>query len=818
MIFHSLTGEWQFRQTLTDRWLPAKVPGSVHLDLMALDLIPDPGYGDNEIKVQWVAETDWEYFREFEIDADLLTCQQVFLVCEGLDTLAEIFLNERLLGKTDNMFRHYRWDVKPYLHEGSNRILVRFTSPVNYITEQLGKRYLICGSQSIEGGTYLRKAACHFGWDWGPKLPAIGIWKDIRLEGRNTARLVDIHIRQRHQDGVVSLDAHLSVDRWQETALTAVVRLTAPDATSQEVSSTIADKDQVLRMDVQKPQLWWPNGYGAQPLYQVEVELWSGQRLVDKRIYKIGLRTIELRQEADAWGKSFTFVVNQVPIFAKGSNWIPAETFFTRITDLSLDHFLKSAALAHQNMLRVWGGGYYEDDRFYELCDRYGILVWQDFMFACGIYPLDDEMFTANVRQEVVEAIHHLRNHACLALWCGNNEMEQGWTTWGWDLPVWQSLKQQFEKFFYQTLAEIVAEEDPDTAYWPGSPSSGVPFENPNGEFQGDAHYWDVWHGRKPFSAYKDQYPRFMSEFGFQSLPPLETIQTCTPADEWNLTSYIMEHHQRSPQGNALIVAQMGEHYRMPKDFSAWVYMSMVLQAEGIRSGVEHWRRNKHRVSGTLYWQLNDCWPVVSWSSIDYYGRWKALHYAARRFYAPVLVSIDQENTQIGVHLTSDLPAGWQGDLEWSLETLDGNILDTGKATVSLDPLQTTRVLRLDFSALLTPDNVRRVIFFARLCQGEEVIGQALAAFVPDKHLILEDPEIQIDGKVVGDQVQFTLTARSLARFVELKIPGFDLVFSDNYFDLPAEMPRLLSCPNIPGWSFEKFQHNLVIRSLVDSF
>ena len=423
-------------------------------------------------------------------------------------------------------------------------------------------------------------------------------------------------------------------------------------------------------MPIAKPELWWPNGYGKQPLYEVEVILHrdgaSDSAPLDRRTYQVGLRTIELRQQEDEWGRSFVFVVNGVPVFAKGSNWIPADSFPTRITDDLLEELIRSAADTHQNMLRVWGGGFYEEERFYDLCDRYGILVWQEFIFSCSIYPLDDPEFLDNVHVEAVENVRRLRHRASLALWCGNNEMEWGWVDWGWDVPELQDLKAAYDQFFHHTLPEWCVTEDPDHSYWPSSPSSDTPFEDPNGQRQGDAHYWDVWHGRKPFTAYRGQYPRFMSEFGFQALPPLATIRTYADEADWNMTSYIMEQHQKNASGNGLMVGQMLDTFRLPKDFESLVYLSLVLQAEGIRYGVEHWRRHMDRVAGTLYWQLNDCWPVASWSSLDYFGRWKALHYAARRFYAPVMLSIEDNPPEQALHVTSERAARAHPRSTWS--------------------------------------------------------------------------------------------------------------------------------------------------------
>ena len=857
MLHQSLTGAWQFRQTNAQDWLPAQVPGGVHTDLLALGRIPDPFVADNEKLVKWVAETDWEYRYTFTVQADLLSQERVFLVADGLDTLAEISLNGQLLGKAENMFRQYRWEVKSLLRQGENELLIAFPSPVQYVTTKQAQRYMQGVTQAIDGGPHLRKAPCHFGWDWGPMLPPIGIWQDIRLEGRSVARLDDIHLRQQH-NGQVTLSAAITVERWQAGApLTAVMRVTGPDGATLNTAAQILGDSHTLQVTIAQPQLWWPNGYGDQPLYQVEVSLTGNGQEYDRRSFQVGLRTLELRQQPDEWGKSFTFVVNGVPIFAKGSNWIPADSFPTRLTKAHMEHLIGSAAEAHQNMLRVWGGGFYEEELFYDLCDTYGILVWQDGIFSCSVYPFDDPAFLDNVRQEIFENVRRLRHRASLALWCGNNEMEWGWESWGWSageaieqlramaekmpflkrflwefghrepMADWQTLRDAYKTFFYSTLPQWLAQLDPGRPYWPSSPSSNTPFQDTNGQAQGDAHYWDVWHGRQPFTAYRGQYPRFMSEFGFQSLPPLETI--CAYADEadWNMTSYIMEHHQRGNHGNGLIIAQMTDTFRMPKDFAALVYLSMVLQAEGIRYGVEHWRRNMQRVSGTLYWQLNDCWPVASWASIDYFGRWKALHYLARRFYAPLLLSIEDTPPKMNLHLTSDLTQPWQGTVRWSLETLKGEVLDSGEEAVTAAPLADTLVRAFDFSDQVTLDvpttlnegNSRDLVFIAELWQGEQRVALQVGLFAPNKHLMLTDPGLNVKVQQEADgQLKFDLTAKSLARFVELKLTGADVVFSDNYFDVLAGRTVSVTCPLPSGWTLDQAQKALQVQSLYNSF
>ncbi len=824
MFQQSLNGTWQFRRLGESEWLPASVPGGVHTDLLALKRIPDPFVADNEHAVQRVAENDWEYRLIFSPASALLQEDKVFLVCDGLDTLATVTLNGHLLGESHNMFRQYHWEVSERLKAGENELRVVFHSPLAFLRARQAEKPLR-GGGDIPGGPHLRKAPCQWGWDWGPKLPPIGIWKDIRLEGYTTARLEDIHLRQRHAGDQVTLHAAIRLEQWQEADLQVTLQVTAPDGATQVVQGKPGGEHDrpsacLLQTIIHQPQRWWPNGYGTQPLYEVDVALWQGQKQLDRRTCRLGLRTLELRREADEWGESFQFVVNGVPIFAKGANWIPADSFPTRVQDAHLEWLIRSAAEAHMNMLRAWGGGFYPEDRFYDLCDRYGILVWQDFIFSCGIYP-DDEAFFDNVRQEAMENIRRLRHHPSLALWCGNNEMEEGWVNWHWDDPTDHTnrrLKAAYDRMFHHLLPAIVADEDPDRPYWPSSPSSGIPFDHPNDQQRGDTHYWDVWHGRKPFTAYRQQYPRFMSEFGFQSLPPLATIQTYAPPEEQNITSYIMEHHQRSPSGNSLMVSQMTDQFRLPKDFASFVYVSMVLQAEGIRYGVEHWRRNRQRVSGTLYWQLNDCWPVASWSSIDYFGRWKALHYLARRFYAPLLLSMEENDLRLDLHLTSDLLQPWQGRVAWRLETLAGHVLEQDELPVTAPPQRDSLVASLDFSARLTEAERRQVVLIAELWQDNELIGQSLATFVPNKHLMLTNPHLQWEVATEHDQAVIRLRAASLARFVELSLAETDAVFSDNYFDLSPNRERRVSVPLPAGWDGERLRQALRLRSLYDSY
>lgn len=815
-------GIWRLSALGEEDWVPTTVPGEVHVALMAAGRIPDPFIADNERQVMWVAETDWEFAGTVEVSGALLAEDRVELQFDGLDTLADVYLNGECLGKTDNAFRSYAWDVKDLLNEEENQIWIVFHSPVNYVKDLQEKVPLPSPEQSIQGGPYLRKAPCQWGWDWGPMLPPIGIWKDARLVGYSEARLGPVHLRQEHQfDGEVIVTAEAEIEKWTDQPLQLCMTLVDPEGKTFATTCRVLDGTAAASIELPEPQLWWPNGYGDQPLYEVRVSLRAeDERMLDQQTFQLGLRTLELVQEEDEYGESFTFVVNGVPVFAKGANWIPADSFPTRITREMLEGLLSDAAEAHHNMIRVWGGGLYESDDFYDLCDQYGILVWQDFLFACSVYPLGDEAFVENIRREVVDNIQRLRHRASLALWCGNNEMDWGWELWGWDQEEMIPYREAYKTFFYETLPAWVIELDPDTAYWFSSPSSGTPFENANSNERGDAHYWDVWHGAKPFTAYREQYPRYMSEFGFQSLAPLKTIQTFTDESHWNLTDYIIEHHQRNQWASALFMGQMALYYPMPVDFPSLVYMTMVLQAEGIRYGVEHWRRNRHRVSGTLYWQLNDCWPVASWSSIDYFGRWKALHYASRKFYAPLLLSIedDEHTAQMKVHLTSDLRTAWTGKVHWRLMRLDGEVLEAGQVDARVKPLSSEMLFEKDFSDLTLPEK-RETVFVAQLVREGDVLATQVATFVRNKHVQYTDPQLKaylLESE--GDTATIELVASSLARFVELELDDADVVFSDNYFDvLPGESVRV-TCPLPEGWTVDDLAQSLTVFSLFDSF
>ncbi len=852
MTEQTLDGEWLLRERDTEDWSPGRVPGGVHVDLLAAGRISDPFVGDEELRVGWVAERDWEYRREFIADEAVAGQERLALVFDGLDTLADVRLNGELLGSADNMFRTWRWDVTDRLRPGPNDLAVTFRSAVRRGAELESVRHLDTVANQLPGAPHLRKAPSHFGWDWGPKLPNIGFWQGARLEGWSVARLADVRLSQAIEGGRTRIAAEIRVELTGTAGpglpagLEAILRIEHPGGRTDAVRASVATGGPAaagggsaaagvgpvaesggpvasLSVDIAEPELWWPNGLGGQPLYRVEVQLVHGQRTLETRSFQVGLRTLELRREPDVWGESFTFVVNGVPVFAKGSNWIPADTFPGRVTTTQLETLLGAAAAANHNMIRVWGGGHYEVEAFYDLCDRLGILVWQDFMFACSVYPLGDAAFLANVREEVSEQVRRLRHRACLALWCGNNEMERGWASWGWDRPETQDLKAAYLRFFGETLPAWVADEDAATPYWPSSPSSGRPLVEPIGSRGGDEHEWAVWHGLAPFSAYGRESYRFVSEFGFESLPAEATIAAFAsdPAG-WNLGSPVLDHHQRCEAGNARILYYLAQQFRLPGDFGGLVYLSQILQAEAMRVGVEHWRRERDRCGGTLYWQLNDCWPVSSWSSIDFFGRWKALHYASRRFFAPILLSCTVESDQAVVSITNDLVATWRGEVLWSLERLDGHVIAADRAGVEPPGLATTRVAAVPLPAEL--DERRATVLVAELLAGGTRCALAVTPFVPDKHLALRHPTIHIEIARAGApgasarSAAVRLRSNALARCVELAFEGADVIFDDNYFDLPAGRELEVGFELPAGWSLERARAALRVRSVADTY
>ncbi len=819
-----LGGEWTLKQGGKGGRIRANVPGCVHTDLLAAGKIPDPFYRDNEHRLQWIGEADWAYSRTFTVEAETLACDRVLLRCWGLDTLATVRVNGRRVGRADNMFRTWEFDVKRALKAGRNTIEVRFDSTMPVIRRLQKKRFLPgwgFGQHKIGGGNWIRKMPCNYGWDWGPTLVTCGIWRDIEIVAFDTARLADVRIEQDHSKrGAVALDVTAAVEKTGRAKCTAAVTVSYKGRTVAEGQGAVRGGKVRASLTVKKPRLWWPAGMGDQPLYEVTADLLDeGGGLLDTDTRRIGLRTLRVVREKDQWGQSFRFEANGVAFFAKGANWIPADTFPSRLGRADYEYLLDSAAAANMNMLRVWGGGIYEDDVFYELCDELGLCVWQDFMFACATYPTFDDDYLANVRAEAEDNVRRLRHHACLALWCGNNELEQGLVGDRWEGTMsWED----YSKLFDVLLPDVIRRLDGGRDYWPSSAHSplGDRLDHKNPAC-GDAHLWDVWHGRKPFEWYRTAMHRFCSEFGFQSFPEPKTVRSYTAASDRNVTSYVMEHHQRSGTGNATIMTYMLDWFRLPKSFDMTLWLSQILQALGIKYAVEHWRRHMPRCMGAIYWQLNDCWPVASWASIDSLGRWKALHYFAKQFFAPVLVSgvEDQDRKTVAVHVTSDRMKPLKAKLTWTVTTAAGKVLTTGGKPVALGARTSRRITTLRLAEQLDAVGPRDLIVWLDVSAGGRSLSSNLVTFAKPKHFGLLDPGITT--KVRADREGgFTVTVRAKrpAMYVWLEPAGLDAQVSDGFFHLP---PR--GCVEVKVWqakpiTAELLKRKLRVRSLIDTY
>jgi beta-mannosidase len=813
---------WRFREVGKEAWHAATVPGCVHTDLLNNKLIDDPFYRDNEQKLQWIGKTDWEYQTTFNVTPKILARQHIELVFEGLDTYTEVFLNGTSLLKADNMFRTWRADARPALRVGANTLLIRFRSPINEILPVMAKMSYQLPSPNDQGektNPHTRKAPYHYGWDWGPRFVTSGIWKPVHLEAWDGARIHDLHIAQKRvTSSAANLTAEIEVVSETEQDATVILdNLTSKGIAVQSKLRLTAGVNRVpLDFVIQRPALWWPNGLGAQPLYSFRARLFINGRLIDRESTRTGLRSLELRQQTDQWGKSFEFRINNVPIFAKGGNWIPADSFPTRVTREKYKHLLESVRATNMNMLRVWGGGIYESDIFYELCDELGILVWQDFMFAGAMYPGTPE-FLENVRAEAVDNVKRLRNHPSLVIWAGNNEIETAWLHWGWKQNLPASLWNDYLKIFHGVLKEVCSALDPERPYWPSSPSSNLE-DDPDSEKIGDVHYWRVWHFSEPFTNYEQQFPRFMSEYGFQSFPQIETVKSYTLPTERDIESPVMLAHQRHPRGNQLIREYMLREYKAPKDFESFLYVSQVLQAEGIKIGAEHFRRTRPRNMGSLYWQINDCWPVASWSSIDYYGRWKALHYYARRFYNELLVSPRRDKDDINFYIVSDRTNTTQAQLRVSLLDFDGRALNSAGRDVTVAPLQSKSYLSIALKDLLQGRDTKGVMLYGELLVNGKVVSSNRYFFEPYKNLTMPSARISTSVTPTRGGFKITLDSDKFAKAVYLSVADADGLFSDNYFDLlPGKTVEVEFRPS-NRMSLVDLRDRLRVRSMADSF
>lgn len=817
-----LGGKWTVSQAGKRRRIPAWVPGCVHMDLMAAGRIKDPFYRDNEARLQWIGEAGWTYSREFRVPAELLRHDRILLRCEGLDTFATIRVNGRRVGQTDNMFRTWEFDVRSLLKAGTNRIEVRFNSPLPTIRRRMKQRYLHAWRRpgEINGAQYIRKEPCNFGWDWGPCLVTCGIWRNVALVAFDAARLADVRVRQDHsRRGKVLLDVAVAAERVRKGKLHSQVTVTYRNRIVARGEAPLRNAGAQVGLEVRNPRLWWPRGMGDQPLYEVTVDLLDAAGgVLDEVTQRIGLRTLGLRRRKDRWGESFEFLANGIPFFAKGANWIPADAFAPRITREHYRRLLAGAAEANMNMLRAWGGGIYEDDAFYDTCDEMGICIWQDFIFACATYPSFDKAFLASVKAEAADNIRRLRHHPCIALWCGNNELEQGLVgpTWTQHAMSWADYGRLFDKL----LPAVVRRLDPDRDYWPCSPHSPRGDRaDANNPACGDAHLWSVWFSRKPFEWHHGYRHRFVSEFGFQSFPEPRTVRGFTAAADRDIHSPVMRHHQRFTNGNGNLLHFLYDWFRPPKDFEATLWLSQILQGQCIKTAVEHWRRSMPRCMGTLYWQLDDCWPVASWSSLDYHGRWKALHYFAKRFYAPLLVSAAHANdsTSFDLHVTSDLGSQTPAKLTWTLTDVAGEVLVQVADDLLVRPRRSEFIETLDLAQPARRFGWRRLMLWLDLAvRGRSVSSDCVLIQRPER-LELTDPQIRPRVKARRDGLfDVTLTCRRPAMWVWLELARADARFSDNFFHLRPGAPVTVAVRPYRPMTAASFRKALRVRSLVD--
>ena len=833
----NLNKNWEFRQTGTATWMPATVPGTVHTDLLDNKKIEDPYYRLNERSVQWIDKVNWEYRTVVFLPEETAKKQHLILEFQGLDTYADVFVNGQLLLSADNMHRTWIVDVKNHLKEGENIVRVLLKSPI-FIglqkQELFGYGLPADNDQSVTGGlgnnhvsVFTRKAGYHFGWDWGPRIVTSGIWRKVFVKAWDDLRIEDIHIKQESLNtGSASLKAELEITSDQTGRQEISILVNNSLKTSKLIDLKNGTNTYTIDFEIKNPKLWWPNGMGEQVLYSITAVLGKVEANTDSKTIKFGLRRIKLvrKPDADGKGESFCFEVNGRPVFMKGANYIPNDVFLPRVSAEKYENTVKSAAMCNMNMLRVWGGGVYEDDLFYDLCDKYGILVWQDFMFACSLYP-GDSAFLANVKNEAVDNIKRLRNHACIALWCGNNENDIAWAQWdeksGWGYKQQYTAQQReviwkaYDDVFNHILPDAVGNLTGDQPYWPSSPSAGFQKLATYETRSGDMHYWGVWHGQHPFSDFRKYKARFMSEYGFQSFPEFKTVQKYAVPSDYSIESDVMASHQRSGIGNLRIKQYMAGDYKIPVDFEQFLYIGQVLQAEGIKTAIEAHRCAMPYCQGSLYWQLNDCWPVASWSSMDYYQRWKALQYFAREAFKKSVITTVEESGKIRIYGVSDSLNPQKGLLRLKLIDFNGNRL-WEKTVKSQLPANTSAVIFETDSNSLPVDFMRtKCMLVASLESGKHIVDTDYHYFAKVKDLELAEPGISLNIKETPDNYSVTANAENLCKNFFLSSTNSEVQFSDNFMDILPGQTVTLTCPKSIG--FDEFKSGLKYLSVFDT-
>ncbi|MET0290708.1 MAG: glycoside hydrolase family 2 protein [Pseudoxanthomonas sp.] len=799
-------------------WLQAKVPGAVQSDLIKAGLVADPFVGENEAKIQWVGLSDWQYRSAFQVDAATLAREHLELVFDGLDTFAEVTLNGKPVLKADNMFRSWRVDAKPLLKRGENVLEVTFRSPVEVMRPWLAKQpYGLPGAYDDAFGNepegrnssiHVRKAPYQFSWDWGPRIINAGIWQDVQLVAWDAARVDDLYIDQQRVDAdAAQLQAQFTVEGGITGPVDIALQVLDPDgkeiAKLNQQQVIDPGRNQIaMPVRIAKPRRWYPAGYGAQDRYTfiATVRDANGDTQQIKRV--TGLRTVEIRREKDQWGRGMAFVINGIPVFAKGANLIPLDSFPNNVTEVEMRRTLTDARDANMNMLRMWGGGHYQDGRFYDIADELGIMIWQDFMFGGAVTPYDVD-FRENTRQEAIEQVIRLRNHPSIVIWCGNNEVQTGWENWSSTEAFRKSIDPKevvrldmgMANLFGTVLREAVSQHSPSTPYWASSPGTdydaGADLTD-----DGDMHYWAVWGGAAhPVTQYLNVTPRFMSEYGLQSMPEMRTIRAFAGEGELSLDHPAVKSHQKwdKGRGNARQLLYIRREFGEPKDFESFVYLSQLMQAEGIEIAASHHRASMPRTMGTLYWQLNDVWPVVSWSSVDYYGRWKALQYRARHFFAPqAVMALRKPEGSTAVNLVSERTTPLNARLRTRLIDVEGKTLSTREDKVTLKPLTSTPVNTYSDEQLLGKADPKRTVAVFDLIDGDKTISRAVVYFDAAKHLALPQPQIDAQLAAEGDGYTLTLSSPVLAREVWVSFGSLDAKLSDNAFTLLPGEPMTL--------------------------
>ena len=807
-----LKGIWNLKQVGRENTVSAKVPGDNYSALLAANLIPDPYYGKNELNVQWIKDYDWEYSRNFEVTEELLKCTSIYLNTEILDTFAEIRINGKKAGTTRNMFKRHRLEAKKYLTPGINHISILFKSSAKEALRESAKQPLFVpqsGNSTIPHVNLIRKVQCHAGWDWGISLLVSGIYGDIYLNGVNEARIEHIYTEQVHNKNKCTVTACAEINAVKNQKIETVFTF---NGKTKKISQAVNAGINLIKasFEINDPQLWWPAGYGDQPLYELTV------KTADETLTKqIGLRTIKIIREKDERGTGMTFRVNGTDVFCKGANWIPVDAMPERHTPEIYRDLLESAAAANMNMLRVWGGGQYEQECFYELCDELGLLVWQDMMFACALYPSTDD-FIENVKAELQYQIKRLKSHACLAIWCGDNECigVLKWNAVSRDNP--QTYLVNYDRL-NRELEKVVSEYGPEYTFWPSSPCGGPGdfSDNWHDDSKGDMHYWSVWHGSEPFEAYFKVIPRFCSEFGFQSFPSREIFDTFGTAEDMNVFSPLMEHHQKCPKGNVNIISMFSRYFRMPEGFDNFLYLSQVQQALAIKTGVEFWRHLQPTCMGTLYWQLNDNWPVASWSSLEYGGKWKQLHYHAKRFYAPTASMIFQKNDELEIWSVNDSLKTQDFSVKATVYDFSGKELKTWAFETKVKAggsrkLQTVKLEKIGFEL--------NEAFMSVETMAAGLIHVNTHFFKPYK--ACELPEAEVKTKVCKDNDEFKveLSTDKPAFFVTLETPGIRGIFSDNSITLLPGRKVVLSFSPKQEVLLDEFKVALTVKHLRQTY